>query len=98
MTKLVGLRAKIYSCLMGDGSEDKKAKVTKKRVIKKIWKLWKLLRATQLETKIHHLEKNKVDIDSFFCYKRKHKEFKRNYKLISKAQQRFKWKTYMFFT
>ena len=36
MTKLVGLRAKIYSCLMGDGSEDKKAKVTKKRVIKKI--------------------------------------------------------------
>ena len=29
MTKLVGLRAKTYSCLIDDGSEDKKAKGTK---------------------------------------------------------------------
>ena len=33
MTKLVGLRAKTYSYLIDDGSEDKKAKGTK------IWKL-----------------------------------------------------------
>ena len=29
MTKLVGLRAKTYRCLIDDGSEDKKAKGTK---------------------------------------------------------------------
>ena len=36
MTKFVGLRAKIYSYLTDDGSEDKKAKDTKKCVIKRI--------------------------------------------------------------
>ena len=37
MTKFFGLRAKTcrYSYLIDDGSEDKKAKVTKKFVIKK---------------------------------------------------------------
>ena len=30
MTKVVGLRAKTYSCLIDDGSEDKKAKGTQK--------------------------------------------------------------------
>ena len=34
MTKFVGLRAKTYSYLVDDGSEDKKAKDTKKGVIK----------------------------------------------------------------
>ena len=34
MTKFVGLRVKTYSFLIDDGSEDKKAKGTKKRVIK----------------------------------------------------------------
>ena len=33
------------------------------------------LEATQLENKINHLVKNKIKIDSFFCYKSKHKEF-----------------------
>ena len=36
MKVFVGLRAKSYSYLINDGSEDKKAKVAKKRVIKKI--------------------------------------------------------------
>ena len=36
ITNFFGLRAKSYSCLIDDGSEDKKAKVTKKCVIKKI--------------------------------------------------------------
>ena len=36
MTKLVGLRAKTYSYLIGDSSEDKKAKITKGCVLKKL--------------------------------------------------------------
>ena len=35
MTDFVGLRAKTYSYLVDDGSEDKKAKGTKKCAIKK---------------------------------------------------------------
>ena len=35
MTKFVGLRANTYSYLIDDGSEDKKAKGTKKCVINK---------------------------------------------------------------
>ena len=35
MTKFVGLRAKTYSYLIDDGSEDKKAKGTKECVIKR---------------------------------------------------------------
>ena len=35
MTKLVGLRAKTYSYLIDEGSEDKKAKGTKKCVYEK---------------------------------------------------------------
>ena len=35
MTKLVGIRAKTYIYLIGDGSEDKKAKDTKMFVLKK---------------------------------------------------------------
>ena len=35
MTKFVGLRAKTYNYLLDDGSEDKKAKGTKKCVIKR---------------------------------------------------------------
>ena len=34
MTKFVGLRAKTYSCLIDDGSENKQAKDTIKCVIK----------------------------------------------------------------
>ena len=35
MTKFVGLRAKTYSYLIDDSSEDKKAKGTKKCIIKR---------------------------------------------------------------
>ena len=67
MTKFVGLRAKTYSYLIDDGSEDKKAKGTKNCVIKRKLKFENYkncLEATQLENKINHLEKNKIDIDS----------------------------------
>ena len=78
MTKFVGLRAKTYSYLIDDVSEDKKAKRTKNCVIKKKLKsenYKNYLEATQLENKIYHLEKNENEIDCFFFYKSKHKEF-----------------------
>ena len=78
MTKFVGLRAKTYSYLIDDGSEDKKAKGTKKCVIKRKLKLENYkscLEATQLDNKINYLEKNKIDIDSI-------KEFIKNNKSI----------------
>ena len=48
MTKFVGLRAKIYSYLINNGSEDKKTKDIKKCAIKRKLKL----EAIQLENKI----------------------------------------------
>ena len=51
MTKFVGLREKIYSYLIDDSSKDKKAKGTRKCVIKK----------TNLNLKIIKLFKIKVD-------------------------------------
>ena len=66
ITKFVGLRAKTYSYLIDNGSEDEKGKSTKKCVIKRklnFENYKNCLRATQLENKINHLEKNKIDID-----------------------------------
>ena len=55
MTKFVGLRAKTYSYLNNDDSEDKKEKGRKKCVIKRNLKFENYkncLEATQLENKI----------------------------------------------
>ena len=60
MREFVRLRAKTYSYLIDDGSEDKKAKNRKKYVIKRKLRIenYKIcLEATQLENKINHLEK-----------------------------------------
>ena len=54
LTKLFGLRSKTYSYLIDDGSEDKKAKDTKKSANLRI----------QFENKVNYLEKNKINIDS----------------------------------
>ena len=67
MTKFVGLRAITYSYLIDDGSEDKKAKGSKKCVIKRKLKFENYkncLEATQLENKINYPEKNNIDINS----------------------------------
>ena len=67
ITKFVGLRAKTYSYLTDDSSEDKKAKSTKKCVIKRKFKFGNYkncLEATQLDNKIKYLEKNKINTDS----------------------------------
>ena len=61
MTKFVGFRAKTYSYLTNEGSEDKKAKGTKNCVIKRKLKLEynkNCLETTQLENKLIHLEKH----------------------------------------
>ena len=53
--KFVGLRAKTYSYLIDDSSEDKKAKDTKKCVMKRKLKCQNYkncLKATQLDNKI----------------------------------------------
>ena len=67
MKKIVGLRAKTYSYIVDDGSQDKKAKSTKKCIIKGKLKIrdYKIsLEAAQIENIINHLEENKIDIDT----------------------------------
>ena len=61
MKKFVGLRAKTYSYLIDDGSENKKAKGTKKCVIKikfNFENYKNCSEATQLDNKIKYLEKH----------------------------------------
>ena len=66
MAKFVGLRAKTYSYLVDDGSEDKKAKNTKKCFIKRKLKFEnykKCFKATQFNKKVNYLQKNKIYVD-----------------------------------
>ena len=67
MIKFNRSRAKPYSYFIDDSLEDKKAKGTKKCVIKRKLKFQNYkncLEANQIKNKINHLEKNKTDIDS----------------------------------
>ena len=72
--KFIGLRAKSYSYLIDDSSEDEKAKGKKRCAVKRKLKSenYKIfLEAIQLEDKINHQEKkNNIDIDIFFCCER----------------------------
>ena len=98
MKQFVWLRAKTYSYLIDDDSEDKKAQGTKKCVIKRNIKCEDYknrLEAAQLVNKINHLEKNKIDVDSLEIV---HKEFITNNKLILKTQQRFRSENHNVFT
>ena len=98
VTKFVGLRVRTYSYLIDNGNKDKKAKGTKKCVIKRNLKFETFkncLEAIQLENKINYLAKNKFDIDSI---KKNNKEFIRNNKSILKTQQRFKSERHSIFT
>ena len=72
MTKFVRLRAKTYSFLIDGGSEDKKAKDTKKYAIKRKLRFENYkncLEATQPENKINHLEKIELTSTEFFVTK-----------------------------
>ena len=69
MTNFAGPRANSYSYLKdkGKGKEDKKAKSTKRWVIKtklKFENYKNCLGATNFEIKTKYLEKNKINIDS----------------------------------
>ena len=67
MKRSAGLRAKKYSYLIDEDSEEKKAKGRKKCVTKRKLKFENYKNcseATQLENKINHLEKNQLNIDS----------------------------------
>ena len=67
MAKFIGLRKKMYGYLIDASNEDKKAKGTKKCVIKgnsKLENYKTCLEPTQLESKINHLEKNKINTNS----------------------------------
>ena len=67
MKEIFRLTAKTYSYLMADGSEGKKAEITKKCVIKITFQFEdykNCLGATELENKIDNLEKSKVNVDN----------------------------------
>ena len=61
MKKFLGLRSRIYSYLIDDGSEKKREKTSKSCVIKRKLKLKdykNCLEGTQVENKLNHIEKN----------------------------------------
>ena len=90
MKEFLGLRAKTYSYLKDNNDEDEKAKSTKKFVIKRKLKFQDYksrLETAQIENKINHLEKNKIEVDSL---KEDKKEFIKNNKLTLKTQQKFR--------
>ena len=94
MTKFVGLGAKTSGYLI----DEKKAKGTKMCVIKRkiIFENYKnCLEVTQLDSKIHYLQRNKIDID---ILKNNHTEFIKNNEIIIKKQYRFKSETHNIFT
>ena len=77
--KFDGLTAKNYSYLIDEDSEDKKAKRTKKCVIRRELQFENYkscLKATQLENKINHPEKSKTERENI---KENHKEFIKNF-------------------
>ena len=81
MAKFVRLGAKTYSYLIDDGSKDKKAKGSKKCVIKRkltFENYRNFLEVTQLDNTIKYLEKDKINIDSL----KNHEEVIRNSKSI----------------
>ena len=67
MTEFLALRAKTNTYLKNQGDENKKARGTKKPVIKRKLKIEdyeNFLEVTQLAHKINSAEKNKLDLES----------------------------------
>ena len=89
MKEIVGLRTETYSYSKDNNDEDKKAKGTKIVIKRKLnFQDYKnCLERAQIENRIKHLEKNKIDVDSL---KEEHKEFVKKNKLILKTQHRFR--------
>ena len=90
MKEFTALRAETCNYLTNNSDQDKKAKGTKKCVIKRKLRFEdykNCLEATQLENKINQLEKNKIHVDSLGA---NHKEFIKINTLILKSQQGFR--------
>ena len=93
MTEFAALRPKAYSYFIDNGDENKKARSTKKCVMK--FEDYKYcLESTQVKSKINQLEKNKLCVD---CLTENSKEFLKNNKLILKLQKRFRGDKYNVF-
>ena len=91
MKEFVDLRAKTYSYLKEKNDENKKAKGTKKCVIKRELKFQdykNCLNAAKIDEKLKYLELKKINVHKL-------KELVKN-KTILKAEQRFKMKVIMF--
>ena len=95
MKEFVGLKATTYTNLKDNNDEDKKTKDAKKCAIERklgdyeIGDYENCIETAQIEIKINHLEKIKMDADS-------PKEFIKNDKLIFKTWQIFKVKVKIF--
>ena len=88
--EFVWFRTKTFNYLTGQECKDKKTKSSKKCIIKRKLKFEdykNCLEESQLKNKINHLEKKKIDVDSF---RKHHKKFTKNNKLILKTRQRFR--------
>ena len=73
--KICWTKSKTYSYLIDDGSEDKKAKHTKKCVLKRKLKFKSYkncLETTQLQNKVNYLEKNKIKIKNIIFLLKKY--------------------------
>ena len=73
MKKLDGLKAKMSGYLKDNNDEDKKAKDTKRWIIKTKLKskdYKKCLKASQIENRINYLEKQEIYADSLKEYKK----------------------------
>ena len=98
MKKIIGYRSKTYSYLNDNNVEHKKAKGTKTCVIKRkpTFKDYKnSLEVAQLENKINHLQKSKIDL---YTLEKDQKQFIKANKLILKTQQRFRSEKHNIFT
>ena len=93
MKEFFGLRAKTYSCLKENNDENKKAKGTKKSVIRRKLKFQdykNCLNAAKIHEKLKYLEEKKFNVDKL-------KEFV-EHKTILETQQRFKSERHNIFT
>ena len=96
MKGFVRLGAETYSYLKGNNDEDKKAKGTKKCIMKikaKFQDYKKCVEAVQIVNKINHLEENEIDVNSIKKYE---KEFIKNDKLMLKVQKNLEVKSIIF--
>ena len=91
MTKFLGSRAKTYNYLIDDGVKIKRQKEDKKCVIERNLKIKNAVQK-QLNLRIKETIQRKMKLTQIyiFYYKRKHKEFIKNSKIILKTRKGFK--------